>query len=96
MYHEWSAKLGASIAGITFRFINAEWEMTSFPLRFYDIEDLEMRAIHQKLIIESSFAENPKLCSDVLVFYGTSDSESAVALGVFPYFSIGSKGCCEF
>eukprot|EP00171_Calliarthron_tuberculosum_P003336 IDg3336t1 len=94
-YDGWSAKLGASIAGMTFNFVDADWNLRTFPLCFFDTEDLGKSANEHEAVIAAAVHDNDKLGPDVLVFSGTSDNEPSVALGVDKYLNFsGAVRCC--
>jgi len=93
-YDAWSAKLGASIAGMTFNYIDTDWNLRCFPLCFFDTKDLAKYADDHERIIQASVKDNDKLSDNVLIFSGTSDTEAAVALGVDQYLNFSGSVCC--
>lgn len=56
--------------------------MTTFPLCFFDTEDMGKSADDHKSVISDGISRNDKLGDDMLVFSGPSDNEPSVALAV--------------
>ncbi len=94
-YDGMSAKLGAAISGMTFNFVDTNWNLRTFPLCFFDTEEIGKTAEEHEAIITAAVRDNDKLGSDVLVISGTCDNEPSVALGVDRYLNFsGAVRCC--
>jgi len=93
-YDGWSAAQGASIAGMTFHYIDADWSIKSFPLCFFNIEDMGKTANAHKAIMDAAISTNDKLGSNVVVMSGTSDNDPATALGVDQYLNFSGSIRC--
>ncbi len=90
-----SAKRGAAISGITFNYVDANWNLRTFPLCLFDTEDMGKSAEEYEAIITAAVRDSGKLGSDVHVFSGASDSEQSVALSVDRYLNFSGAVRCS-
>ena len=93
-YYGWSARLGEPIAGMTSHYIEIAWSLISFPLCFLNTEDMCSTGDEHQAIISSVIANNDKLSLDTVIMAGTSDNNSATALGVEQYLDYSGAMRC--
>ncbi len=65
-----------------FNFVDGNWKLRTFPLYFFDTEEMGISAEEHEAMTTVAVRDNEKLRSDVLFFSGTIDNEPIVALGV--------------
>jgi len=94
-YDGWSDKSGAPVAGLTFNFVNADWNLVAMPVSFFDTGDAVKDGPGHKRILEAALTDNPRLGDDVLIYSGVTDNEPAPALGMDLYLNFGGALRCN-
>lgn len=93
-YDGWSAAQGTSIAGMSFHYIDSNWNIKSFPLCFFNLEDMGKTANAHEAVMSAAISTNDKLAADVVIMSGTSDNDPATALGVDQYLDFSGPIRC--